>query len=86
MSAITRLTIEISEETKIGLNQLAEISDASLTRLASDAIASYVEHELEIVHSIETGLSDLQAGRVVPHDEAMAEIAGLIAAAQAKRA
>lgn len=86
MATITKLTIEISEETKSGLDRLAGISDASSSRVAGDAIAAYVEHELEIVHEIEGGLSDLKAGRVVPHDAAMAEINDLITAAQAKRA
>ncbi len=86
MAAITRLTIEISEETRSGLDRLAGISNASSSGLAGDAIASYVEHELEIVHEIEAGLSDLKAGRIVPHDAAMAEINDLITAAQAKRA
>ena len=85
MAAVTRLTIEISEETKTGLDRLAGISEASSSRLAGDAIAAYVEHELDIVHEIEIGLSDLKAGRVVPHDAAMAEITDLITAAQAKR-
>ena len=86
MAAITTLTIEIDEETRTGLDRLAATSEASSSRLAGDAIAAYVEHELEIVHEIETGLSDLKAGRVVSHDAAMAEITDLITAAQAKRA
>ncbi|MGI2032439.1 CopG family ribbon-helix-helix protein [Rhizobium panacihumi] len=86
MAALTKLTIEISEDTKTGLDRLAGTSDASSSRLAGDAIAAYVEHELEMIHEIEAGLSDLKAGRVVPHDAAMAEITDLISAAQAKRA
>lgn len=86
MAATTKLTIEINEETRTGLDRLAGTSEKSSDRLAGDAIAAYVEHELEIVHEIEAGLSDLKAGRVVPHDAAMAEIIDLITAAQAKRA
>jgi predicted transcriptional regulator len=85
MSAHTKLTVEISEDTKAGLDRLAGNSKARSARLAADAIASYVDKELDTVRGIEAGLSDLMGGRIVPHDEAMAEIHALIDAAQAKR-
>lgn len=86
MATATKLTIEISEDTKAGLDRLAGHSETRSARLAADAIATYVEQELDTVRGIETGLADLRMGRLVPHDEAMAEISALIEAAQAKRA
>lgn len=85
MAALTKLTIEISENTKTALDHLANGSDATSSELASRVIRAYVEDEADIVRSIEAGLSDLHSGRLVPHNEAMVEITALINAAQNKR-
>jgi predicted transcriptional regulator len=50
--------------------------------LASDAVSSYVERELEIVAGIEAGLIDARAGHVRSHDDAMAQLRATIAAAK----
>lgn len=84
MAALTPLTIDIDEDIKAGLEQLATSAHVSAASLASEAIAAYVEQELEAVRGIEAALSDIKNGNVVPHDDAMKEILGLINAAQAK--
>jgi predicted transcriptional regulator len=86
MSARTRLTIEISDTTRAGLDRLAAGSDEDTARIAADAVTSYVEHELDVVRGIEAGLSDLHQGRVARHEEAMGEISDLIDAARARKA
>jgi predicted transcriptional regulator len=68
------MSIRLSAETKERLERLADQMKRSKSFLAAEAIAAYVERELEIVEGIERGLSDMKAGRVLPHGQAMARL------------
>lgn len=80
MPASATLTIRLTPETKQQLTRLAETTHRTKSFLAAEAIAKYVARESEIIEGIEQGLADMRAGRVVPHDEAMARLAATIAA------
>ena len=81
------MTIRLSTETKEKLGRLALDTRRSKSFLAAEAVAAYVEREIEIIDGIRRGLADVAAGRVVPHDEAIAEIdAVLDAGRQHKKA
>ncbi|MER9558855.1 hypothetical protein [Mesorhizobium sp. M0323] len=41
---------------------------------AGEAVAAYVDRELEIIEGIKRGLADVEAWGIVSHDKAMAEI------------
>ena len=81
----TTLTVRLSPELKERLDKLAEHTHRTKSFLAGEAIAGYVKRELEIVAGIEHGLDDMKAGRVVPHEDAMADIHDTIKRAKAKR-
>jgi len=85
MSAVTKITIEISEDIKERLDRLAVDAKVSSARLAGEAVAAFVDHEATVVEGIGRGLADLQTGRVVPHDQAMREIFSLIDKAQGNK-
>jgi predicted transcriptional regulator len=85
MTTTTTLTIRVSAELKDKLARLAEDTRRSKSFLAAEAVSAYVESELRIIEGVQRGLADVEAGRVVPHDEAMAEIYGAIEAASRKR-
>ena len=68
------LTVRLSAELKDRLGELAERTRRTRSYLAGEAIAGYVARELQIVAGIERGLDDMKAGRVVPHEEVMADI------------
>ena len=86
MTNSTTLTVRLSPEVKERLGQLAERTKRTKSFLAGEAIADFVERELEIVEAIERGLDDVKAGRVVPHEQAMREIRETIEqAAKGKR-
>ncbi len=51
--------------------------------LTAQAISGHIEHELAIIEGIKKGLDDLETGRLVSHDEAMAEIYAVIDAVEA---
>jgi predicted transcriptional regulator len=86
MAASTTMTIRVRPDVKEKLDRIAAGTRRSKSFLAGEAVAAYVDRELEIMEGVKRGMMDAEAGRVVPHDEAMAEIYAVIDAAQAKRA
>ena len=80
------MTIRVSLETKEKLDRIAAETRRSKSFLAAEALADYADRELEIITGIKRGMADAEAGRVVPHDQAMAEIYAVIDAAEVKRA
>ena len=86
MTASTTMTIRVRPDVKEKLDRIASDTQRSKSFLAGEAVAAYVERELEIIDGIKRGMADAAAGRVVPHDEAMAEIYAAIDAAESKRA
>ena len=85
MAASTTMTIRIEPGVKEKLARLARDTRRSKSYLAAEAVTAYVERELEIIEGIQRGLADVETGRVVPHDEAMAEVHAAIDAAERKR-
>ena len=83
--ASTTLTVRLSPELKARLGTLAERTQRTKSFLAGEAIGGYVERELEIVAGIERGLDDMKAGRVVSHEDVMADIGATIEKAKTKR-
>ena len=86
MTASTTMTIRVSPETRSKLERIAADTRRSKSFLAAEAGSAYVDRELEIIDGVKRGMADAEAGRVVPHDEAMAEIHAVIDAAEARRA
>lgn len=86
MTASTTMTIRVSPETKRKLERIAGETRRSKSFLAAEAVSAYVERELEIIDGIRRGMADAAAGRVVSHEDAMAELHAVIDAAEAKRA
>jgi predicted transcriptional regulator len=74
MTASATMTIRLSAELKDKLERLARDTRRSRSFLAAEAVSSFVERELAIIGGVQRGLADVEAGRVVPHDEAMAEV------------
>ena len=85
MTSSTTMTIRVSAETRGKLERLATDTRRSESLLAAEAVSSFVERELAIVDGIRRGIADVEAGRIVPHDEAMAEIDAVIEAAARAR-
>jgi predicted transcriptional regulator len=81
MTDSATLTLRLPAELKDRLGLLAEKTKRTRSFLAGEALADYVERELAIIEGIHRGLDDMRAGRVVPHEEVMKEIWGIIDAA-----
>jgi len=81
MAASTTMTIRVSPDVKAKLGRIAADTRRSKSFLAGEAVAAYVDRELAIIEGVKRGLADMEAGQLVPHDEAMAEIYAAIDAA-----
>ena len=86
MAASTTMTIRLDPQVKEKLGRLAEGTKRSKSFLAGEAVGAYVDRELAIIDGIQRGLADMEAGRVVPHEDAMAELQAVIDAASDKPA
>ena len=86
MSTSATMTIRIATDTKRKLERLAADTRRSMSFLAAEAVSAYVERELAIIDGVQRGLADVEAGRVVPHDAAMAEVQAVIDAAKSGKA
>jgi len=86
MTASTTMTIRVSPETKSKLERIAADTRRSKSFLAAEAISAYVERELEIIDGIKRGMADAEAGRVIPHEQAVAEMRAVIEDAKRRKA
>jgi predicted transcriptional regulator len=68
----TTMTIRVSPAVKEKLDRIAAQTQRSRSFLAGEAVSAYVDRELEIIEGIKRGQADAEAGRVVPHDQAIA--------------
>ena len=82
----TTMTIRVPLEVHDKLARLSLGTKRSRSYLAGEAVAAYVKRELAIISGIETGLTDVAAGRTVPHDQAMGQIDAIIVEARARAA
>ena len=72
------LTVRLSAELTERLGELAARTRRGKSVLAREAIGDYVARELDIVAGIERGLDDIKAGRVVAHEDVMADIDAVV--------
>jgi predicted transcriptional regulator len=82
MPASTTMTIRIRPDVREKLDRIAADTQRSKSFLAGEAVAAYVDRELEIIEGIKRAMADAEAGRVVPHEQAMAEVYEVIEAAK----
>lgn len=81
----TTMTIRLPLDVSDKLSRLAKGTDRSRSYLAAAALSAYVDRELEIIEGIQQGLADVDAGRVVPHGQVVAEAEAIIAQAREAR-
>jgi predicted transcriptional regulator len=86
MTASTTMTIRVRPDVKEKLDRIANDTQRSKSFLAGEAVAAYVERELEIIDGIKRGMADAKAGRVIPHEQAIAEMRAVIEDAKRRKA
>lgn len=82
MAGSTTMTIRLDPEVKEKLGRIARDTRRSRSFLAAEAVAAFVDRELEIIEGIQRGLADMEADRVVPHEDVVAESRAVIDAAK----
>ena len=85
MSNSTTLTVRLPAQVKKRLSRLAARTRRTRSYLAGEAIADFVERETAIIDAIQEGVDDAKAGRVIPHDQVMAEMDAIIAKAKRRK-
>ena len=86
MASSTTMTVRLDREIEERLRRLAAETRRSRSYLAAEAVAAYVDRELEIIDGIRSGLADVAAGRVVSHEQVIAEVGKVISEAKANKA
>jgi predicted transcriptional regulator len=76
------MTIRLDPEVKEKLGRIARDTRRSRSFLAAEAVAAFVDRELEIIDGIQRGVADMEAGRVVSHEDVVAESRAVIDAAK----
>ena len=81
MSESETITVRLASATKDRLGLLAAQTNRTKSYIAAEAIATYVDREMEIVSGIERGLADMKTRRVVSHADAMEQLRQTVAIA-----
>jgi predicted transcriptional regulator len=84
MVSSTTLTVRLAPKLKQRLGKLARQTRRTRSFLAGEAIAAFVERELDVIDGIERGLADIEAGRIVSHETAMRRIRARIRRASSR--
>jgi len=84
MPASTTMTIRVRSDVKEKLGQIATDTRRSKSFLAGEAVAAYVEREMEIIEGIKRGQADAQSGRVVPHSQMITQMRQIVEDAKVK--
>ena len=86
MTTTTTMTIRVRPDVKEKLDRIAADTQRSKSFLAGEAVAAYVDRELEIIDGIKRGMADAADGRVISHAQAVAEMRGIIEDAKRRKA
>ncbi|OYW50769.1 MAG: hypothetical protein B7Y36_12030 [Novosphingobium sp. 28-62-57] len=85
MGATSTITFRVTPELKGKLDLLAQKTGCKRSSLAVKALEVYVNYETPIVEGIHRGLVDMAAGKVIPHEEAMARVDQIISDARKQK-
>lgn len=67
------VTLELTDEQKTRLDDLARLQDSPLETLLMNAVERVLDHDAWFRAEVQKGLDDLRAGRTISHEEALAE-------------
>lgn len=84
MSKSKVITARIEPETWEQVDAVARAQGRSRSAFAADAIAEAAANEARILALVEEGIADVEAGRIHPHEVALAKIEALIAKHKAR--
>ncbi|MEM7224271.1 MAG: CopG family ribbon-helix-helix protein [Pseudomonadota bacterium] len=74
----TPITLRVDDELLARLDELAALTDRSRNWILRDAVIRYLDEEQQWIDRVKRGLEEADQGKLVPHDEVMAEMRALI--------
>lgn len=86
MTSQATVTIRIRPEVKEKLERIANDTRRSEASLLDEAVAAYVDRELDVLDGIERGLLDAEAGRFLSHEDAVSEMRAVVEEAKRRKA
>lgn len=78
------ITARVDQETLALIDKVAQAQGRSRAWFAARAIEDAARREAEFLAFVQEGLDDIAAGRVIPHEEVMAELDEMIASHEAR--
>jgi predicted transcriptional regulator len=72
------ITIRTDPELEEKLTQLAAAMDRSRNWIVNQALRAYIDEQTWFIEQVKEGLTSLDRGEGIPHEEVMAEMDGLI--------
>ncbi len=75
-------SVRLDEQLAGQLDALATLTDRPKTWHIEQALRDYIAREMEFLEAVEEGIRAAEAGELVEHAEAVAELDGIIAAAR----
>ncbi len=70
-----RITIEVDQAEHDALRDIASQRDQSIDELALEAVRGRIDREQDFDQAMRDGLADIEAGRVISHDDYLARAA-----------
>ena len=69
-----RVAIDLTDEQKARLEQIAEAKDETLVAAVEEAVTQFLDRDAEYRLYVQQGLDDIAAGRTRPWEEVEAEL------------
>lgn len=79
------MSLIVSADSEQQIKALAEASGRAPEALVADAIHRYVEHEAEFIAKIRAGLADADRGETFAHEDVVADLEAIVAAAEQRK-
>jgi predicted transcriptional regulator len=80
------VSFDLDEAQKAELDRIARHQNITLEALMTRLVEQRLDHERWFAAEVQKGIDDARAGRLIDHDEAVAEIEAHMAQREAKRA
>ena len=68
------VTIPVDEAAKAELEELALARGLGMNEMMAEAVSAYIDDQRELLAAIDEGLADIEAGRVIPHEQVVEEM------------
>lgn len=68
------VTVPVDEAERAELEELALARGIGMEDMMAEAVSAYIDDQRELLAAIDEGLADIEAGRVIPHEQVVEEM------------